>query len=251
MRKFKIITGLTLIALVVGAVVLHSCNKQELAEKALSGQATQQPQMTVEDAALYSSIINFRQKLSYQNEHPDFKSGELMSVDSAKWYLDASFNLTYAFTAESFTSFNADTFTIFIGKTGNMLNLDDVSTAFFEMKERTLNIYNATMAEEKELYVSYMEVVNNTVDEVELKVTATIGGRNNSTPPDIGIWGPFEEGDDWMYGELLGDCTTGGGIWWKFKDAATEIWNATNTYAVSTYRTKAPDGMPTTPSQVR
>jgi len=71
---------------------------------------------------------------------------------------------------------------------------------------------------------------NETDNEVTITVTATIGANTDGTSPGFSQWGPFEEGDDWMYGELLGDCSTGGGIWYGIRDAATEIGEATNTY---------------------
>ena len=73
-----------------------------------------------------------------------------------------------------------------------------------------------------------MEIASETDDEVTIAVTATIGAGTDGTPPPTFIqWGPFVEGDDWIYGEKLGDCD--GNYQW-YKDAATEICWATNHY---------------------
>jgi hypothetical protein len=114
------------------------------------------------------------------------------------------------------------------------IDLDNLISAFYEMKDKTLDIYNATQGEEKELYVSYIEISSNTSNEVTFKVTATIGSKSTEPPPpEPSQDGPFEEGDDWMYGVYnnhLGDCSAGGGIWWGVTDAAEELEDFLNYY---------------------
>jgi len=227
MKKFRFVSVAVLAVTVVTLSVLNSCGKQEIGGQALNSKTGIQSQMTMEDHSVINRIINFKQKAKYFKQNPDFKSGEEMCVDSVKWYLDAVFNFTYAFTEESFTSFRTDTFLIVINKADEQINLEDVFSALEELKEKTLDIYNVTEGEQKELYVSYMKISSSTENEVVLVVTVTIGARNNSTPPGFSEWGPFEEGEDWMYGEKLGDCN--GNYQWE-KDAATEIEDATNTY---------------------
>jgi hypothetical protein len=222
MKKFKLITAISLILMISGIVVIHSCKK----EKETTGNPNENS-ISAQDIKINKMILNFREKMNYSKQHPEFKSGENLSVDSARWYLDAVFNYSYAFTEESFTSFNTDTFTIVLNKTDEMINMEDVFAAFVEQKDKTLEIYYATEGEQKELYVSYLEITHNNPEEAVIKTTATIGVKNTSTPPGFSEWGPFAEGDDWMYGELLGDCY--GNYQWE-TDAATEIEDATNTY---------------------
>ncbi|MCF8405522.1 MAG: hypothetical protein K9H58_16370 [Bacteroidales bacterium] len=172
--------------------------------------------------------MDFKKKIGYIRENPHYKSGETMTVEEAKYYLDAAFNLTYSFPMESFEDFNTQTFTVTLPKTDDQVSLEDVSAAYYDLKAQTLVIYNATEGEVKELYVSHMQILNNTSAEVVFETSATIGSRGIELPPPIPTeWGPFEEGDDWMYGEKLGDCY---GNWEDDYDAATEICSATNTY---------------------
>ncbi|MCK9268875.1 MAG: hypothetical protein WC271_00710 [Bacteroidales bacterium] len=49
-------------------------------------------------------------------ENPGYKGGETMRIDSAKLYLDAVFNYPYAYTEESFETFNSGTFLITLEK---------------------------------------------------------------------------------------------------------------------------------------
>jgi thymidine kinase len=223
MKKKVIFSIFISAALMMATVSFNACTKQENDVQALN-RKIQQPEPTREDVAIFNKIMDFKKKVDHIKENPGYKSGEMMSVDEAKFYLDAAFNLTYAFTAESFKAFNTGTFFITISKNGEELSLDEVSAAFYEMKDKTVLIHEATEGLEKQLYVSHMEITGNTTNEVEFKVTATIGARNETTPPAIT---PFEEGDDWMYGETLGDCY---GNWEDQRDAATEIEWATNTY---------------------
>lgn len=237
MKTTRFVTMVSVLVSFGTLTLLNSCNKQDTGSLNQNGLSDKQPELSIEDHSVLKKIQKFKQKVRQINENPHLKSGETMSVDSAKWYLDAAFNFTYAFTEESFTDFNTDTFSIVLSKSNGMINLDDISAAFFELKEKTLIIYNETQGVQKELYVSALETTENTSDQVILKSTATIGARNESTPPGIGEWGPFEEGDNWMYGEKLGDCN---GNYIYIMDAATEIENATNTFRYKYIRDNGP-----------
>ncbi|MDD2632992.1 MAG: hypothetical protein RBR47_04495 [Bacteroidales bacterium] len=58
-------------------------------------------------------------------ENPGYKGGETMRIDSAKLYLDAVFNYPYAYTEESFETFNSGTFLITLEKNGQRIDLED------------------------------------------------------------------------------------------------------------------------------
>jgi hypothetical protein len=227
MKHFRPIPITTILAalLISGAVMFNACSKQESTVNPASEQ-----QLSPQDLRINNTIKNFRDKMAYQREHPGYKSGETMSVDSAQWYLDAVFNYSYAYTEESFETFNSGTFLITLEKNGQQIDFENVCQAFDELKQQTLLIYYNTEGNQKELYVSNMAIAEETEASVVIEVTATIGSRTNETPPEFSQWGPFVAGDNWMYGEKLGDCSPGGGIWWGIKDAATEICWATNHY---------------------
>ena len=218
------------IAAIMGLLIVIGvgCSKVELRDK--TANEPQYEMMTAEDISVMNKIVAFRNRLAYHRDNPDFKSGEVMSVDSAQWYLDALFNFTYAYTDQTFTSFKTDTFNIVLAKSNGLVDDAELYAAFISLKEQALMVYNETDGDEKELYVSYMNIKHNEENEVVFKVTVTIGARGEGTPPGFSEWGPFAVGDDWMYGELLGDCSIGGGIWFGAKDAATEIEFATNHY---------------------
>jgi len=228
MKKVRFISVAAFVVAVVTLSVLNSCGKQEIGGQALNSKTGGQSQMTMDDHSVINRIMNFKQKAKYLKENPGYKSGESMSVDSAKWYLDAVFNYSYAYTEESFDSFNSGTFMLTLTKINGRIDFEDICDAFNELREQTLLIYYNTDGDEKELYVSHMEITNDTDDEVTVTVTATIGSDTNETlPPTFVQWGPFIDDDDWMYGERMGDCF---GNYEDEKDAATEICWATNFY---------------------
>lgn len=226
----KKVTFLQSIAAVLGLLIVIGvgCSKVELHDE--TANEPQYQTMTGEDISVMNKIVAFREKLAYHRDNPDFKSGEVMSVDSAQWYLDALFNFTYAYTDQTFTSFKTDTFNIVLAKNNGLVDYAELYAAFASLKEQALLVYHDTDGDEKELYVSYMNIKHNDDNEVVFIVNVTIGARGVGTPPGFSEWGPFVAGDDWMYGELLGDCTPFGGNWAGIKDAATEIGFATNHY---------------------
>ncbi|MFU8844969.1 MAG: hypothetical protein ACNA7V_14285 [Bacteroidales bacterium] len=225
MKKFATIALVALMT--AGTLILTYCSKEKSFEPVANQNAHEQ--MTEADFAVMNKLVAFRDKVQYFRENPGYKSGEVLTIDSVKWYLDAFFNFTYAFTMETFTSFKTYTFLTVINQNAGLVNLEDVFSALNDIKAKTLIIYDSTLGDQKELYALSMDMTSNTSDSFVIKTTATIGSKT-STPPEISEWGPFTVGNDWMYGELLGDCSPGGGLWWYIKDAATEIKDASNTF---------------------
>jgi hypothetical protein len=220
------------VVLIATAALFNACSKQESTVNPASEQ-----QLSPQDVKINNTIKNFRDKMAYLREHPDYKSGETISVDSAQWYLDAVFNYSFAYTEESFETFNSGTFLITLEKNGKRIDFENVCQAFDELKQQTLLIYYNTEGNQKELYVSHMSIAEETEASVVIEVTATIGSRTNETPPEFSQWGPFVAGDNWMYGEKLGDCD--GNYQW-FLDAAIKIQNAINTYRYKYIKDEGP-----------
>jgi len=235
MKHFKLFSTFLAALLISSAAIFNACSKQETSEPLTTGE---QPGMSSADQLVFTKIKNFKQKMAYLHEHPAYKSGETMSVDSAKWYLDAVFNYSYAYTEESFDSFNRGNFNLTLSKTNERIDFEDVCQAFNDLKQQTLLIYSNTDGNEKELYVSNMVVAEETEASVVIEVTATIGSNTDDTPPELGQWGPFVAGDDWMYGEFLGDCD---GNYEDEYDAATEICWATNHYRYKYIQDEGPN----------
>jgi hypothetical protein len=65
MKKIKILTTLSLIALIIGAVVLHSCKKQET-------QNLLPTDSQLKDYTIYNKLSSFREKMDFHKETPTF-----------------------------------------------------------------------------------------------------------------------------------------------------------------------------------
>ena len=221
MKKIRIITGLTIVALVAGVLVFNSCSKQELKEQTAA--TKQQVKMSDEDIATHKKIMDFKNKIEYIKDHPEYKSGKTMTLEEAQWNLDASFNYTYSFVFESFSGFYTDSVFVEVSFDGGLLSLDDISTAYFEIYEKLHDIYDAAPGNDKDLYISTTEVKDISANTVTFKSTATFGERG--VPPTEQ---PFAEGDNWMWGEGGGLCP--GDDPDDDPDAATKIAEATIEY---------------------
>ncbi|MCD4698323.1 MAG: hypothetical protein K8S16_19015 [Bacteroidales bacterium] len=221
MRKNIILTIVSVAAFIIAAVTMNSCSKQDMDGQTQNRQTTEQPQMTTEDHQVYNSIMNFKKKVDYIKENPGYKSGETISIDSAQWYLDATFNFTYSFIFESFVGFHTDSVFFDVPVNGGLLSLDDVGVAYFEMYDKHYEIYENIPGENKDLYISTTQIKDVSATSVTFKSTATFGERG--APPEEQ---PFVEGDNWMWGELAGLCPQSDPL----EDAATKIAGATMLY---------------------
>jgi len=186
----------------IATLTINSYTKQEDEQHAVMQK--EHPQMTAEDISVYNRIMNFKQKVDYIKNNPWYKSGETMSVDSAKWYLDAAFNLTYSFIFDSFTDFYTDSVFIEVTLTDGEIDLNDLSASYFELYDKLHNVYDSFTGENKDLYSSNIKIVESKSGTVTFKSTATFGDRGTSSPEEQ----PFVEGDNWMWGEQQGLCPT-------------------------------------------
>ncbi|MCD4698208.1 MAG: hypothetical protein K8S16_18440 [Bacteroidales bacterium] len=220
MKKIRIITGLSIVAVIAGIMVINACTKQEAIEQTVAQK--QEVKMSDEDIAVYNKIMDFKKKVDYIKENPGYKSGETMTVEEAQWNLDASFNFTYSFVFESFSELYTDSVFVEVSLAGDLINLDDTSVAYFEMYDKVHDVYEIAPGDNKDLYVSNTEIKNISSETVTFKTTATIGERG--APPEEQ---PFVEGDDWKYGDELGYCFPPP---FSDEDAAIKIAEFTNTY---------------------
>ena len=221
--KKVIFSIFTAAALITAALTINSCTKQESSEQSLNSQQSEHPQMTAEDISVYNRIVNFKKKVDYIKENPGYKSGETMSVDSAKWYLDAAFNLTYSFIFDSFTDFYTDSVFIEVTLTDGEIDLNDLSASYFELYDKLHEVYDSFSGENKDLYLSNIEIVESKSETVTFKTTATFGDRGTSSGDEQ----PFAEGDNLKYGDKLGYCNPPP---YTSDDAAKKIKQATLDY---------------------
>ncbi len=205
--------------LMVAVVGFNACTKQENA-KGQQGFQAQHPEMTTGDIAYYNSIVSLKKKIKYIKENPQYKSGELMSIDSAIWLLESTFNYEYGSTGESYREVKTDStfLEIEIAEDGK-IGLDDLSATYYDLFGEVQEIYANTGFDDKGLILVSLHPVMTKSNTATVKVETVTG--NKSIDPEPGVFG---EDDYWMYGDLGGSCD--GLI--DTTDAAHKIWYMTN-----------------------
>ncbi|MEZ5197827.1 MAG: hypothetical protein R2764_16000 [Bacteroidales bacterium] len=96
------------------------------------------------------------------------------------------------------------------------------------MKQAVADVYHSSGFEGKGLAVVDLSETSQSPDEITITIQTVTGDKGNETPsPTLGVNGPFIQGDDWWYGELLGHCDPHTP---SSTDAAIKLYTAMNTY---------------------
>jgi len=182
------------------AIYFSACQKsgEEIA-------ATPETEITAFDIKVGNAINSFIDKVAYQKENPGFKSLETISTDSALWYLESTFNYCYGFPNEFYKSFAIDTLSFSLLLSGSEVNMTDLTDKFNEMIQEISTTYHAVAYDEKGL--SLLNLAEATIENNLLHFTVqVVTGEKGEVPPSPVLDGPFEDGDEWWYGEDEGKC---------------------------------------------
>ncbi len=198
MKNFKIITGLSIVAVVAGIMLMNACSKQESADQPVTGK--QEVKMSERDISFQNNLVQFRDKVNYIRENPEYKSGESMDSDEAILHMESLFNATYGFADEQYKKTRADKTTIQIGVNDNdEVSLDDVVTSFDEIINIVTQFYYACEFNQKGFLLLDLERGEITNKQLEISLRSVIGEKD-------GEWNPFGPDDYWWYGRKKGDC---------------------------------------------
>jgi len=204
MKKFRFVSVAVLAVTVVTLSVLNSCSKQDVASKDATGK---QLILSDHDKMINNAIRSFRAKVNYISENPGYKSGEVMEADSAVWYLEATINYSHAFPNDYYGQMQIDTSYITLTRNNEgKVDMNELASKYSQMKLGVSNAYYNSGFDEKGLVLVDLTEETFKSDEITIKVVTVTGEKTNSTPPEIGVDGPFVEGDDWWYGENEGKC---------------------------------------------
>nr|NQU90717.1 hypothetical protein [Bacteroidota bacterium] len=197
MKKIKILTGLTIIALIVGVIVMNSCKKQE------SEIVQVESSITKADKVFVSKLVNFKQKVDYIKENPHFKSGETMEIDSVIWYLEALFNAVYAYPDEVYSRSVTDFTTLEVGlDASGFVSLNELSVKYDELYAVVREFYINSGIIDKGFVLLDLEINEIISDQAIISVRSVTGEKNSSSAG----FEFFGENDWWLYGNLWGDC---------------------------------------------
>ncbi|MCD4695872.1 MAG: hypothetical protein K8S16_06485, partial [Bacteroidales bacterium] len=207
----------------IGAMIMvFSCSKQET-----KMEPDNSKNFTPYEMQVNKTIKDFKQTIVYYHETPDFKSGESVSADSALWLLEATINYSHAFPNEYYEEMQTNDLTLTVPKNiDGTVDMDMVIQKYDEMKGDITTVYNGVSYGDKGLVLVDLSETSQTAAEIVMNVQMVAGDKGNDPPPDPGINGPFEEEDDWWYGEFKGHCPP---HTWD-SDASIELKNAMNDY---------------------
>jgi hypothetical protein len=222
MKRNILITGI-----IAGTIMLmvFSCSKENATDKPAA-----KHELTAYEVHITKTLKNFKQKMEYIRTNPNLKSGESVTTDSAMWLLEATINYSHAFPNEFYNEFETDSLTLTVTcNADGIIDMYELTSKYDEMKLAVADAYHNSDYEVKGLAVVDLEEVAITADQIEINVQVLTGEKSNEPPPDPGVNGPFTEGDEWWYGETLGECDPHT----YDTDAAEQLFIAMNNYIAS------------------
>ncbi|MFU8844312.1 MAG: hypothetical protein ACNA7V_10955 [Bacteroidales bacterium] len=184
-------------------LIVHSCTKEEAQTL-----KSQDNKLTPYEIKVHNTIKGFIRTIEMYRENPHYKSGQLVSPDSALWLLEATINYSHGFPNEFYTGHEVEELTLVIPKTsGGMIDIAVLTQKYDEMKSNITAVYYGSSFTDKGLVLVDLEEEAQTETELILSVQTVTGERGIDPGPGTpGVNGPFVEGDDWWYGENAGKC---------------------------------------------
>lgn len=178
-------------------VVFHSCKKDKVESPGSEDNSISEI-MTLEDIQTRDRILNFR-----DNVGNHLKSGETIEIDSAIWNLESSINYTYCGHDFNYKPLPLDSLFYEIPLTTDGQALEsDVDSIYSQIISDLTVIFDNIEADTKHMVFSDIEEIgfNRSGTSTSIIVTTSFGIN------PLFIYGSFDEGDDWMFGNNLGMC---------------------------------------------
>jgi len=228
MKQIKLFSAVLAAMLISSAAIFNACSKQENIEQTTNPEAVY---MTAADIQFQNELVNFRDKVKYIQEHPGYKSGEVMDADSAILHIETLFNATYSFADERYGKTRIDTASILIDidSSHDEVLLDVMVTTLDEIINVVTQIYLDCPLQNKQIVILNLTKGAITNNQLEVELRVVIGDK-------IWEWESFGEDECWWYGELEGDCD---GNYAGDLDGAIKIQDEVN---ASLYYIDCPEG---------
>lgn len=202
MKKYNIIISLAILSM----VLVIGCKKDDTLQP-----ITSNAPISSEGLRVKSLVSDFRSKIS-----SGFKSDEIMSVDSAVWYIETTLNCTYANASIPYDRYVYDSVKRTISANADGVSLSEVATAYDDILNGVSKTYYATNSNVLTLVDVYSQ--ENESGELEIGARYIVGTKAQDDLPD-GFYG-----EDWRaYGGAgMCDGTDEG------RDACTELTSRYN-----------------------
>ncbi len=216
MKKIKFISGVAVSAIIVSVLIFNSCSKQE--NECRINAKEQSIKLSDENQAFIIRLIDFKEKIDYIKQNPDYKSGEMMDASEAVKSMEDLFNVSHGFPDEQYGNTKTDTTVVVIDVDNNEeVLMDDVATKYEEIKTIVIQYYYNSGFTEKGFLLLDLEKGEIANNQMEVSVRSVTGEKDDG-------WEPFGEDDDWLYGYGMGRCD----YTQDTTDAAEEIQKALN-----------------------
>ena len=186
----------------LGLIMLMS----NCAKEATETKKAEKP-LSQNDLKIGNTIKSFKSKVAYYEHHPDLKSSETIAADSALWLLESTINYSHAFPNEFYNDFVIDSLSITVTRNADgSVDWNELTQKYNEMKQAVSDTYHNVDYTNKGL--SVVDLTTTSVTETQLTMNVqTVTGQRGIEPPSPVVEGPFQEGDDWWYGEMAGKCS--------------------------------------------
>lgn len=220
MKHFRLFSLVLAALMITSAAMFNSCSKQDIEGQSIEPEDVH---MTVADLKFQNQLVNFRDKVKYIQEHPGYKSGELMSADSAILNIESLFNATYSFADERYGRTQTDRTSVMIDvNSSDEVLLDDMVSTFDEIINIATQHYYESELQPKAFVLLDLSRGTETNGELSIDIMTVVGEKVTGSEY-------FEEDDDWWYGNERGDCE------WEDEgtDAAEELQATINSNIVT------------------
>jgi hypothetical protein len=194
-----------LVFALVSLSIMNGCQKEPQSVDS-AGQADEMA-YTPKAAKLVADINSFKQKMTAGRENPHLKSGEVISKEDARWNLETLFNATYGFPDLTYRKTVTDTALLYlpVDASGNAL-LEDVVAVYDEILSLITGFYIHANFDEKGFLFMQLSSGDVANGELEIRLEAVTGARLGTQDDPPMNFGPFYDGDDWLYGDDYGKC---------------------------------------------
>ncbi|MCF8229444.1 MAG: hypothetical protein K9G58_09225 [Bacteroidales bacterium] len=191
MRKQKLMIALMLIPAVL---VLMKCSKDQPSIN--SGQSKELTELQI----FKERVHHFMDLADQQRNGTQLKSGDKVSLDSAFFYLDATFNYTYCFPASTYNNMIWDTtYLEYPVDQNNEALMDDVTDAYNEAVDSIRQAYRDISDTSKKLIAVVFEALGTDAsDNMQLMAIAHIG-TGSSLQSMLDANGDFDPDDEYWW----------------------------------------------------
>lgn len=229
----KLITELATLIMGLGLIAIVGCEKEHT--DPMNGAITKSNNQ--EYVELKSKVDGFMEKMNSK-----FKSGEIMSADSAAWYIETAINLTYSNGVPNTALKSSGSYRVISGGDLSMsevaesydMVLRDISNTYYSENNQEFSFVDVSLTADTLSWYHYYPDIDQTVDDTFKPIPPPDGFSERNKDYWYALWGEGKwQGDDAGYYANQGrdattELTTRYNYWKLPKSSNKIVW--TNVY---------------------